>query len=60
MPINLPPLDIVDDRRCWMCGELYRDCDCLENTNYFVSSPPDASESGPDEASPTEGQGRKS
>ena len=34
--------------------------DCLEDTNYFVSSPPDASESGPDEASPTEGQGRKS
>ncbi len=59
MPVDLRPLDITDDRRCWMCGEMYRDCDCFEDTNYFVSWSSDASESEPDEASPTEGQARK-
>ena len=56
---TMKALNIVDDRRCALCGELYRDCDCFEDTAYFfVSSRPDASESGPEKASPTEGHGR--
>lgn len=56
---HFKPLEIVDDRRCALCGELYLNCDCFEETSYFTSRP-DASESGPETASPTEGHGRKS
>lgn len=58
--MNLEKLNIVDDRRCALCGELYQFCDCFEETAYFaeIASRPDASESGPLKASPTERHGR--
>ena len=27
---HFKPLEIVDDRRCVLCGELYLNCDCFE------------------------------
>jgi hypothetical protein len=34
--IDLKPLSIVDDRRCALGGELYRECDCFDDTPPFA------------------------